>query len=375
MHIALDGSDLASEKIDGTTVYVRELLPRLSAVLKRHGHRVTVFSHSPIPAEVFGDDAEINVTRGRRFWTQTVLSRALFRVKPDLLFLPIQTVPLYRPANLKVVATIHDLDFLQFPKMFDWKNLLLLRWFSRVVIRNASRLIAVTQNTKNDVLRYYRRSAEDIFVVYHGFDKKNFRPPISFDEKEAVLRNIRDKYKINGGYILYVGAIQPRKNILRLVEAYEAYRKNGGNAELVLVAGNAWKEKEIIRRIENSPQSGAIHLLRKVPYRDLLGIYWNAAIFVLPSLAEGFGLPILEAMACGTPVIASGRSALKEVAGATALLIDPESTDSLAQGLERLMSDSALREELRAKGLKRALDFSWDKCAEETAAVIEGVEC
>lgn len=372
MHIALDGSDLASTKFDGTTVYVRELLPRLARILKDRGHRVTVFSHSPIPGELFGDTAEINVTRGRRFWTQTVLSRALFRVKPDLLFLPIQTVPLYRPANLKVVATIHDLDFLEYPNMYEWKNRFLLRWFSRVVSRNATKLVAVSEYSKKQIIKFYRRQAEDIGVVYHGFDRKNFRPPVSMEEKAMVLNNIQKKYAIPGGTILFVGAMQPRKNINRLIDAFELYKASGDKVNLVLVSGNGWREKEIMKRIQNSSMLKDIHVLRNVPYRDLTGLYWNAAVSVLVSIAEGFGLPVLEAMACGAPVLTSNNSALNEIASGVALTVNPEDENAIASGLETILADSQTKKKMIENGFDRVMAFSWDKCAEETAAVIEG---
>lgn len=374
MHIALDGSDLASEKLDGTTVYVRELLPRLAKILKQDGHRVTVFSHSPINAELFGDGVEINITRGRRFWTQTVLSRALFRVRPDLLFLPIQTVPLYRPANLKVVATIHDLDFLEYPKMYETKNRILLRWFSRVVARNATKLIAVSEYTKNEVIKFYKRDKRDIAVVYHGFDRKNFRPPVSFEEKEAVVGNIQKKYGIPGNVILFVGAMQPRKNINRLIDAFELYKAGGDRVNLVLVSGNGWREKEIMKRIQGSSFLKDIHVLKKVPYRDLTALYWNASVSVLVSIAEGFGLPVLEAMACGTPVLTSNNTALSEIARASAILVEPADGNAIANGLEKILADSQTKKRLIEAGFDRVAGFSWEKCAKETADVIEGVD-
>lgn len=371
MHIALDGSDLTSDKLDGTTVYVRELLPRLAKVLKSHGHRVTVFSHTSIDDGFFDEGIEINVTKGRRFWTQTVLSRALFRVKPDLLFLPIQTVPLYRPKNLKVVATIHDLDFLKYPDMYDKKNLLLLRWFSRVVARNATRLIAVSQYTKDAIVDYYKRPTGDISVVHHGFDRKNFRPPVSYEEKELVLTTIQKKYNIPGNVVLYVGAMQPRKNISRLIDAFELYRMNGDGAKLVLVCGNGWREKETIKRIQCSPAIEDIHILRRVPYRDLMGLYWNASVSVLVSISEGFGLPLLEAMACGTPVLASNGSALAEIGKDAAFLVDPQDSGQIALGLKKILIDLQLKRKLTENGFDRVMSFSWEKSAEETAVVIE----
>jgi len=372
VHIALDASDLIGHKIDGTTVYVRELLPRLARLLIRRGHMVTVFSPLKIDNCDFGG-ANTYVAKGRRFWTQTVLSRALFRVKPDLLFLPIQTVPLYRPAELKVVATVHDLDFFDYPQMYDAGNLFLLRWFTRVVARNATRIIAVSANTKADIVKHYGREAADIDVVHHGYDRKMFRPPVSEEERQGASENLQRKYGVSGGYIFFVGALQPRKNIIGLISAFETLKKNNRPEHLVIVSGNAWKEEKIINRIKSSAFSEHIHLIRNVSSRDLTDFYWCAKVFVLPSFAEGFGLPVIEAMASGTPVVTSNGSALAEVAKGAARLIDPNETKDIAAGILDLLTNASLREKLRGSGMKVASDFSWDKCAEETASVIEKV--
>lgn len=371
MHIALDGSDLATKKFDGTSVYVREILPLLASELKKRGHRVTVFSHTPIDNGVFGSEIEICITKGRRFWTQTVLSRALFRLRPDLLFLPIQTVPLYRPANLKVVATIHDLDFLEYPQMFDFKSLFLLRWFTRVVARNATRLIAVSNTTKDCIIKNYKRKEEDISVVYHGYEKKRFRLSASEDERSEVTGNIRKKYGIPADCILFVGAFQPRKNIETLISAFELLKKSGKPQHLVLVSGNAWKSGKIIDRINGSPFKEYVHVLKNVPDEDLVGLYWNARVFVLPSFAEGFGLPLLEAMACGVPAVVSNVSALLEVGKQGAVLCDPKSPEDFRVAIEKIVSNEEEYKKYQDAGLQRAKDFSWERSAQETADAIE----
>lgn len=371
MHIALDGSDLLNEKIDGTTVYVREILPRLSAELKSRGHKVTVFSPDPVNKQYLPDGVNNFVAAGNRFWTQTKLSQALFKLRPDLLFLPIQTVPLYRPENLKVVATVHDLDFMEFPRTYHFKNLVLLRWFSRVVARNATRIVAVSHRTKEAVIKYYKRNANDISVVYHGYDKKTFRPPVSLEEKEAVLREIQNKYSIPGKIILFVGALQPRKNIHGLISAFEIIKNNKRREHLVLVAGNAWKEREIIERIEKSFFKNEIHVIRKADRRDLCGLYWNASVFVLPSFSEGFGLPVLEAMACGAPIVTSEGSVMEEITNGAAGLSNPMNAASIASRIENILNDPRLGSELQTRGFKRAQEFSWEKSAKETADAIE----
>lgn len=372
MHVAVDASDLTSEKLDGTTVYARELLPRLLRVLAEHGHRVTVFlPRPPLPELSLPADVEQTIIPGRRFWTQTVLSRALFAVRPDVLFLPIQTVPLYRPAGVRVVATVHDLDFFDFPRMYTWKNRLLLRWFTRVVARNAHRLIAVSQTTKDAILGRYTRSSEDITVVHHGYDSSLFRLPASEDQRAGAVRDLRGRYDLPERYILFVGALQPRKNISGLVTAYEKLVREGREEQLVLVSGHGWQEGPLLETLEASSVRDRIHLIRGLPRTDLPGMYWGASAFVLPSFAEGFGMPVLEAMACGTPVVVSRGTALEEVAGGAAELVDPTDPTAVAAGIGRVLTDATYREQLRTRGTEHARQFSWDRCAKETAAVIE----
>jgi len=371
VHIALDGSDLATKKFDGTSVYVRKVLPLLADELNRRGHKVTVFSHTPIEQGVFRGEIETCITKGRRFWTQTVLSRALFRLRPDLLFLPIQTVPLYRPANLKVVATIHDLDFLEYPQMFDFKELFLLRWFTRVVARNATRLIAVSNTTKDCIVKRYKRKEEDISVVYHGYEKQQFRLPISVDEKIETTASMRKKYGIPANCVLFVGALQPRKNIETLISAFELLKKSGKSEHLVLISGNAWKSEKIIRRINESSFKDHIHVLKNVPDEDLAKLYWNAKVFVLPSFAEGFGLPLLEAMACGIPAVVSNVSALAEIGKNGATLCDPNNPEDFHSALEKILSSEEEFQKCKNAGLQRVKDFSWERAAQETADAIE----
>lgn len=371
VHVALDASDLATDRLDGTTVYARELLPRLTSELLLRGATVTAFAPAPLPDLFPASDAlRIIVLPRRRFWTQTRLSRALFHITPDLLFLPIQTVPLYRPRTLKVVATVHDLDFFDHPHAYTLENRLLLRWFTRVVARNAMHLVAVSETTKRAILRHYRRDPSDITVIYHGVDSRTFFPPTE-GERAAASARVQREYGIPPRPIVFVGALQPRKNVSGLVAAFERMRREGREEHLVIVTGNAWKEEDILAGIERSPARSAIHILPNVPRADLAPLYWNAGVFVLPSFAEGFGLPIVEAMACGTPVVTSNVSALAEIAADGAVTVDPRDAGAIATAVIALLTDPARRDAIIERGRLRAAEFSWEATAAKTADVIE----
>lgn len=357
MHIALDGSDLAADRFEGPSVYAGELLPRLSKSLLERGHTVSTYlPNNPRGVELAGD---IRVIPGSPFWTQRFFAAALRRDRPDVLFMPIQMLPLGRPRTMRTVAVVHDLEFLHYPQTYTFGNRMLLQWFTRHAVRNATQLIAVSQYTKDDVVRTYGRAARDITVVHHGVQ------PV-----RAITR-AKQESELPKRYILFVGALQPRKNIGGLVAAFENVHKLEKDLYLVIVGGGGWKSESILQCIEHSPSQRSIRVLRRVPREDLAALYAHAEAFVLPSLSEGFGMPVLEAMAAGTPVITSKTSSLPEVAGDAALLVNPSDTSAIAHAVLRVLREPSLRQELVAKGRARAATFTWDRTAEQTATVIE----
>ncbi|MDP3685376.1 MAG: glycosyltransferase family 1 protein [bacterium] len=381
MRIALDGSDLAAERVEGPSVYAGELLPRLSRLLQERGHTVTTYLPSaPRGVTVAG---ETRVIPGSPFWTQRIFAAALRRDRPDVLFMPIQMLPLLRPWRMKTVAVVHDLEFLHYPETYTPANRFLLQWFTRHAVRHATQLIAVSQYTKDDVVRTYGRSPGDIAVVHHGVESARFFGSGQWAVGSGQDEDLRRRHQLPERFILFVGALQPRKNIVGLVTAFEEVKRTEratgsrewgiGNDDLhlVIVSGGEWKAAPILARIERSPVRDSIHLLRKVASNELSALYSMATAFVLPSFSEGFGMPVLEAMAAGTPVVTSNTSSLPEVAGDAALLVDPKSPSAIAHAIIHVLQDASLRADLVAKGRARASRFTWDRTAEQTAAVIE----
>ena len=294
----------------------------------------------------------------RAVWEQLIQPWALRRVGADLVHGPVFVGPLIAPCPL--VITIHDLSFLRYPHLFRPANRLYLRIFTRASARRARRIIAVSAHAAEESVRLLGVAREKVDVVYHGVDPW-FRP-LPPEEVETF----RARQGLPARFILYVGTLEPRKNLVRLVEAFA--RLGDPDVWLVLVGGRGWYDEEIFARVEELRLKDRVLFPGYVQAEELPHWYNAATVFAYPSLYEGFGLPVLEALACGTPVLTSDRSALPEAAGDGGLLVDPCDVEAIAGGLHRLLTESTLREELRQRGLAHAGRFTWRRTAEETVA-------
>lgn len=271
-----------------------------------------------------------------------------------------------QPGRTPVVATVHDVTTLTHPDHHGLLNRIVHRRRLRWIKRHASRIIAVSRSTRDDLISTVGIAADRISVVYEARGHAEISDPVDVDA-------LRRRYGIARRYVLSVGTLEPRKNLERLVRAFESLPTALQDVDLVLVGGKGWRTGRILHAIESSPARKRIRRLGPVPARDLETLYENALVFAYPSLYEGFGLPILEAMAAGTPVLTTGVSSLPEVAGGAALLVDPHSVASIRSGLERLLSDAELRERLVAAGRDRESEFTWRRTARGTRAVYECV--
>jgi glycosyltransferase involved in cell wall biosynthesis len=301
-------------------------------------------------------------------WMQTRFAWDLFRTHPEKLFLPIQAAPLLLPRGVEVTATIHDLAFKRYPETFPQKDLFKLNLMLETAVRQADKLIAVSESTKKDLLEFFPGLSETkIRVIHHGFDQEFFGTKLS---EEELIQGLQKYHQVPQGYLLYVGALQPRKNLVRLIEAFNQVRKEGEEMKLVLAGEPAWLSETVVEAYERSPYRQDILLTGRVSFEDLRVLYQGARVFVFPSLYEGFGLPLLEAFASGTPVLTAHNSSLIEVAGDGALFCEAENVDDIAQKLKLLWKDQGLQTALREKGLGRLSSFSWEKCAKETLEYI-----
>jgi len=292
----------------------------------------------------------------RILWEQILQPWTVRRAKIDLLCSPAYVGPL--ASNCPFVITIHDLSFLYYPQSFRALNRTYLRLFTHLSVRRARRIVAVSESTKRDLIQCYSLSPDKVDVVYNGVDPA-FRPL-----PPGKIAPFRKEANLPERFMLFVGTLEPRKNVVGLLEAYARLPK--GRPPLMLVGGKGWLYDEIFARVEALELTREVHFVGFVA-AETLPLWYNAAdLFVYPSLYEGFGLPALEAMACGTPVITSTASSLPEVVGDAARLVDPGDADGLAATMAHLLGSREQREQMQVAGLAQANKFSWERTAIQT---------
>lgn len=295
----------------------------------------------------------------RILWEQMAQPWVLQKIGADLIHSPVFVGPILSPCPS--VVTIHDLSFIRFPEMFRPANRIYLSMMTRLSVRRARRIIAVSAHAASETHQLLGVPKERVDVVYHGV-KEEFHPR-SAEEVAAFHR----RQGLPERFVLFVGTLEPRKNLTRLVEAFARVRD--GRTKLVLAGGKGWLYDDLFARVEELGLGDEVIFPGYVKNEDLPLWYNAATLMAYPSLYEGFGLPVLEAQACGTPVLTSNVSSLPEAAGDAALLVDPYDVSSLAEGLHRLLSESDLRRGLSERGLAHAGQFSWYQAAEETSRV------
>ena len=285
--------------------------------------------------------------------------------KCDLYHLSEICIPPVKKA--KTVAFIHDLTTILFPEHHKKSNVFLhSKRFNR--IHKVDAILTNSESTKKDIIKHLKIKPEKIFVTYLGADDRFH--PMNKSEVEPILH----KYKLKKPYILFVGTLEPRKNVETLISAFgQLKRKHQIPHQLILVGQKGWLYKSIFKAIESSPYKSDIRYTDYVKDIDLPALMNGAEVFSYPSFYEGFGLPILEAMQCGVPVITSNISSMPEVGGKACLYINPDSVDELANCIFKVISDTDLQKNLSEKGIERAKHFSWKKCAEDTLKVYETI--
>ena len=277
--------------------------------------------------------------------------------------------PRFRSRRRRLVVTIYDLTFVTHPEYHLPANVEHCLEGTRLAIERADMLIAISESARRDLIERMHAPAERIVVTPLAAD-----PALARVTDPAVLDRVRRRYRLPERFVLFLGAMEPRKNLLRLIEAWATLKPAVRRETSLVVAGaQGWLNDSVRSRVETLGLGDRVHLAGYVEGEDLAALYSLATVFAYPSLWEGFGLPVLEAMACGTPVLTSDVSSLPEVAGDAAVLVPPTDVEAIADGLFRLLEDAALRADLAERGRRRAARFSWERCARETLAVYNSV--
>ena len=367
MLIGVDASRAVGGERTGTENYSYYLIQAL--LRTDRVSRFRLYFNRPPEEGLFPRDGRVEwrVMPFPRFWTHLRLSLEMLTAPPDALYVPSHVLPLVHPRCS--VATVHDLGYLRFPEAHTRGQRSYLDWSTRYNAKHARRVIVDSLATAEDLVASYGTPRDRIRPAYPaGVDGL---APV---EDSEALASVRQRYGTGPRYLLYVGTLQPRKNLVMLLRAFAALVAHSAlpvDVRLVLAGRKGWLYDEIVAESRNGAVEGRVVLPGYVRSDDLSALLSGALAFVFPSLHEGFGLPVLEAMACGAPVICSSASALPEVAGDAALLVDPRDQDRWAEAIARVCARPALRAQLRAKGLERAATFSWDRCARSVLEALQ----
>ncbi len=373
MLIGIDASRAVSESPTGTEVYSRELIRAWLAIDRRNSYRL--YTRAPVERDFFAptegesaggpDRFAVRSIPFPRLWTHARLSVEMLAQPPDLLFVPAHVLPLVHPR--RSVVTVHDLGHLRFPEAHPPRQRAYHTWATRWNARAARHLFADSEATCEDLVQLCGVPRDKVSVIYPAYDAARFRP-IS---DQGRLAEVRSRLGIGADYILAVGTLHPRKNYVRLVQAVATLANPG--LELVVVGKRGWLYQGIFDQVRALGLKSRIRFLDYVPAGDLPALFCGARVFVFPSLHEGFGLPILEAQACRTPVVCSMTSSLPEAAGDGALFVDPCDVDAIAAAVDRLLRDDALRDKLVANGQRNLARFSWDASARKALAIFDSL--
>ncbi len=374
MNIAIQVADLDAKRIDGTRVYLSQLLRRFGTLdpnRQWHLYHRSVFNPELAPPQL--PNYTVHTVSAPAYWTQTRFAWELWKLRPEKLWMPVQALPFFLPKGIETTVTIHDLAFKYFPEHFPKKDQRRLHLFADFAVKHADKLIAVSESTKRDIIKWYPDvDASKIKVIYHGFEcQSTVNNQQSTINSQQITDAVLIKYSLEAKkYLLYVGAIQPRKNIATLLQAFAAERAHHIDMKLVLAGEKAWLWKETMEAIERHPFREDIIVTGTIPFSDISALYASAKMFIFPSLYEGFGIPVLEAMAAGVPVICADNSSLPEVGADAALYFEALDVAKLAEHIELLWTDEALCKEWIDRGYENIKRFSWDKCARETMEYI-----
>ncbi len=360
--IGIDASRINRPHLTGTEHYTLHVLRAVLSQDQRNAFRLylgTEVGPGLLPTH---PRVEQRVIPLPRLWTQVGLSREMLAAPPDVLFVPSHVLPVIHARRSVVV--VYDVGHRFFPRAHRLTERLYAEWAIRRHVRLATRLITISEASKRDLVSLYRADPSRIAVAYPAVDER-FTPRPAEEVQRA-----RGRYALPERYVLHVGTVKPRKNLPRLIAAFAAARLPR-ETHLVLAGKADFGLPAVERAIAESGAGDRIHLLRYVDGGDLPALYSGAACTAVVSLYEGFGMPALEALACGAPLVVSDRGSLPEAVGNAALVVDALDTGSIADGVSRLVNDRQLAERLREAGERRARHFTWAEAGRVTLETLE----
>jgi len=369
MIIGIDGNEANVERKVGIGEYAYELflqfynlqfsIPNLQFTIY-----LKIQPNSDMPKEREG--WKYRVIGPRKLWTRFALPLDLYfhNQKPDVFFTPTHYGPRFSP--VKTAISIMDLSFIHFPELFTKHDLYQLTNWTKYSVLKAKKIFTISEFSKNDIIKTYGVSPEKVVVTHPGIKELKTE-----NLKFKNMDGLKKKFGISEKYILFVGTLQPRKNIAKLVEAFS--KLNEKNLQLVIVGKKGWQYGDILEAPLKYNVENRTKFLDFVENEDLSNLYKNALCFVLPSLYEGFGLPVLEAMKYGCPVVISNVSSLPEAGGDAALYFDPNDADDISNTIEKVINDEKLRQNMIKKGYTQVKKFSWEKTAKGTLKVLEEI--
>ena len=370
MRIGIDATSIPAKRV-GAGNYIYNLVNALSEIDERNQYFIFINSN-------FRGDWEIGKNNFsfvwvsfasrtlRLLWEQTGLPLQARKLELDILHSPHYTMPILKPC--KSVVTFCDMTFELFPELHEFFKRLIFPLMMRWSANHAEQLIAISESTRQDVMRILAVKPNQIIAI-----------PLAASSDYGVIapdrvKEVCDRYQLTPGkYIYYVGALEPRKNVPLLIEAYAKLADEFPNIPLALSGKKGWMYDEIFAKVKYFNLQDRVRFLDYVPESDLIGLYNGTRVFVYPSLYEGFGLPVLEAMQCGSPVITTNVSSMPEVAGEAALLVRPDDVEGLSKALWQVLTDDKLANDLSTFGIARSSNFSWIRCAKETLQVYESL--
>lgn len=365
MIIGIDASRANHQEKTGVEWYAFFVIQELKKILPSDV-RIILYSDVPLQGELAdlpqNWSSKVLSWRPKRFWTQIRMSYEMLFHTPDILFIPAHVFPLIHPK--KTLMTVHDVAAYAFPESYNWFERWYSTWSANYAVQKLWKVIVPSEFTKEELLKTAKNKKQNsIFVVHNGFDEK-FLQHSTHEEIESVLK----KYSLQKPYLLSIGRLEEKKNTWRIIKAFEILKQKEEfkNYSLVLIGKPGHGYEKVKETLEHSPVKKDILFPGWIGKNDLPALMQGADLFVFPSLYEGFGIPVLEALAAGTPVLTSEGSSLKEVGGEAVFYVDPNNVEAIAGAISSALSSSQ-REQKKPQGFERVKAFSWKKCAQEIA--------